>query len=168
MKHLEIDIAKIAQLGEQNRDKNFDFRVFLKGQDFKKVDRIVHRFNKEITSKIDCQKCGNCCKSLRPCVTESEIERLSGIDNITSADFVSRFVEKENYDNIAYLKGLPCKYLKDKICSIYRDRPEDCKSFPHTDKTGFVYRTLEMIENYGICPIAYNLVERLKPELGFK
>jgi len=40
MKHLELDIVKIAQLGVQNEEENFDFRAYLKGQDFKKVDKM--------------------------------------------------------------------------------------------------------------------------------
>ena len=167
MKHLELDIKKIAQLGEQNEEKNFDFRVFLKGQDFKKVDKIVHRLHKEITPLIDCQKCGNCCKSLGPCLSDSEIERLSKMENLTSAEFCARFVEKDKYDNLLYLKDTPCKYLKDNSCVIYLERPEDCKSYPHTNLTGFISRTLGMIDNYGICPIVFNLFEELKKELKY-
>lgn len=88
-------------------------------------------------------------------MTNSEIERLSEMEKLTSADFVSRFVEKDNYEEIVYLKDTPCKYLKGKSCSIYLDRPEDCKSYPHTNLTGFISRTLEMIDNYGICPIVF-------------
>ncbi|MFO7657935.1 MAG: YkgJ family cysteine cluster protein [Bacteroidales bacterium] len=168
MKHLELDIEKIALIAEQKEEENLDFRLYLKGQDFKKVDKIVHRLDKEITSQIDCQKCGNCCKTLRPCLTESEIEKLSQIENYTPVDFVSRFVEIDTFEDIKYLKDTLCRFLKDKICTIYADRPEDCRSYPHTHKTYFISRTLGMIDNYGICPIVFNLFERLKLELGYK
>jgi len=168
MKQLELNIDKIALIGEQKEEENFNFRIFLKGQDFKSVDRIVHRINKQITSQIDCQKCGNCCKLLRPCLTEAEIEELSRIDNLTQPDFVTRFVETDNFEGTKYLKDAPCKYLKDKTCSIYTNRPEDCKSYPHTQKSEFITRTLGMIDNYGICPIVFNLFEQLKEELGYK
>lgn len=167
MKHLEFDLVKIAQLGVQNEEENFVFRTYLKGHDFKEVDKIVRRLNKDITYLIDCQKCGNCCKSLRPCLTNSEIERLSEMEKLTSSAFVSRFVQKDNSEEIVYLKDVPCKYLIDKSCSIYLDRPEDCKSYPHTNLTGFISRTLEMIDNYGICPIVFNLFEELKKELNY-
>lgn len=168
MKQLEFDIEKIASVGEQKQEENFDFRIFLKGQDFKNVDRIVYRINEQIISQIDCLKCGNCCKSLRPRLTESEIDKLSRIENLAQSDYVTRFVEIDSFEGIKYLKETPCKYLKNKSCSIYNKRPEDCKSYPHTQKTEFITRTLGMIENYGICPIVFNLFEQLKEELGYK
>lgn len=168
MKQLELNIEKIAIIGEQKEEENFDFRVFLKGLDFEQVDKIVHRIDKEVRIQIDCEKCGNCCKLLRPCVTDSEIDRLSQIDNLTQHDFVNRFVEIDNLEGIKYLKDTPCKYLDDKSCSIYTNRPEDCKSYPHTQKEKFITRTFGMIENYGICPIVFNLFEQLKQELDYK
>ena len=102
------------------------------------------------------------------CVTESEIKRLSHIENLAPTDFETRFVERDSYEDIKYLKDTPCKFLKGKSCSIYINRPEDCKSYPHTKKTDFISRTLGMIDNYGICPIVFNLFERLKLELGYK
>ena len=168
VKQLELNIENIALVGEQKEEENFDFRIFLKGQDFKSIDTIVHRINKQITSQIDCEKCGNCCKSLRPWLTESEIDKLSRIDNLAQPAFLTKFVEIDNFDGIKYLKDTPCKYLKDKTCSIYTNRPEDCKSYPHTQKSEFITRTLGMIDNYGICPIVFNLFERLKEELGYK
>jgi Fe-S-cluster containining protein len=167
MKRIELDLEKISRLGEQNEKENYDFRSFLKGEDFEWIDEIVHRLDEEIRSQIDCKKCGNCCKSLRPCVTDSEIDILSGIDNLKQDDFVAKFVEIDNFEGIKYLKDTPCKYLDDKICSIYTNRPEDCKSYPHTQKAEFTTRTLGMIENYGICPIVFNLFEQLKEELNY-
>ena len=165
--HLELNLEKIALLGEQNSEENIDFRTFLKGQDFKKVDRIVHRLDKEIKSQIDCQECGNCCESLRPCVTDKEIDKLSRIAKCSKSDFISQYTETDDLDDIKYLKDTPCKFLNNKSCSIYPDRPGDCKSYPHTQKPEFIARTLGMIDNYGICSIVFNLFERLKPELGF-
>lgn len=168
MKQLELNIEKIALIRGQKEKENFEFRAFLKGQDFKRIDKIVHRLDKEIRSQIDCKKCGNCCISLRPCVTDSEIDTLSRIDNLTQQDFTARFVEIDNLEEIKYLKDTPCKYLEEKTCSIYTNRPEDCKSYPHTQKSEFITRTLGMIDNYAICPIVFNLFEQLKEELDYK
>lgn len=168
MKQLELDIEKIAIIGEQKEEENYNFRAFLKGLDFEHVDKIVHRIDKDVRTQIDCKKCGNCCKTLRPCVTDSEIETLSQIDNLIQHEFQSRFVEIDDFEEIKYLKDTPCKYLVDKSCSIYTNRPEDCKSYPHTQKDEFITRTLGLIENFGICPIVFNLFEQLKQELDFK
>ncbi len=167
-KQIEIDLEKISLLSKRKENENFKFRTFLKGQDSGKVDRIVHRLNKEITDIIDCTECGNCCKELRPDVTEKEISILSAIDNIPKAKYIEEFTERDDFDKIKYLKNIPCKYLKDKKCSVYSDRPNDCRSYPHTHKAGFISRTIGMINNYGICPIVFNLFEELKIELRFR
>ena len=167
MEHIEISLNRISLIAEQKEKENFEFRSYLKSLDSKKVDKVVHRLQKEISAQIDCMECGNCCKSLRPCVSDSEIHTLSKIDNISAADFVTRFVEKDDYDEIRYLKDTPCKYLKDNSCTVYSSRPEDCRSFPHTHKKDFTSRTLGMIDYYGICPIVFNLYDRLKYELRY-
>lgn len=168
MLFLELDIDKITQLGREKEEENYEFRTFLKGLDPDRVDRIVHRLNDEIAEQIDCKECGNCCKTLRPLVTDSEIQNLSQLDKISAKDFIFNFVEKDDFEDIKYLKQAPCKYLKDKNCSIYNSRPKDCKSYPHTGKEGFISRTLGMIDDYSICPIVFNIYERLKQELDYR
>jgi uncharacterized protein len=168
MKPLELNVEKIAKISEQKEDENYNFRSFLKVQDSKKTDQIVHQLNKVIEAQIDCTLCGNCCKSLRPGVTDSEIDCLSGIDNISREDFIANFIDQDDVENIKYLKDAPCKYLAGTKCSIYAQRPSDCSSYPHIHKDGFTSRTFIMIENYGICPIVFNVFENLKIELGFK
>jgi Fe-S-cluster containining protein len=164
---LELNIEKISRISDQKENENYRFRSFLKGRDSKKVDKIVHRLNWEIEKLIDCRDCGNCCKYLRPCVTVDEVDKLSKIENLSSEDFNKNFIETDDLENIKYLKDTPCKFLEDKKCTIYTDRPEDCKSYPHLHKVDFASRTFEMIENCGICPIVFNVFERLKMEFRF-
>lgn len=168
MKPLEIDIDRINQMSKIKEKENIRFRSFLKGQDDDKVDKIVHDINKEIVEQIDCTKCGNCCQTLRPSVTKIEINTLAKIDKVSCEDYIEKYTDKEDFDNIRYLKDSPCKYLKYKKCSIYDSRPHDCESFPHIDKNCFNSRTLDMIENYAICPIIFNVLERLKVEFKFR
>lgn len=168
MTHLELDLNKIAQIAKQKENENFKFRSFLKNQDSKKIDKIVHRLNEEISSQINCQDCGNCCIALEPCLNKSEIKNLAQIKNLSQTDFEAQFVEIDKFEDIKFLKGMPCIFLKDKSCSIYQDRPANCKSFPHTHKAKFTSRTMGVINNYEICPIVFNLLEKLKLEVGFK
>jgi len=165
---VELNLARIAMFGEQKEDENIYFRMFLKGQDPDKVDRIVHRINKEVTAQIDCQQCGNCCKTLKPCVSEYEIDRLAQIKNMAAGEFTLQFVETDNFDGVKFLKDAPCIFLNDKSCSVYPDRPKDCRSYPHTHKHGFTSRTIGMIHNYSVCPIVFNVLERLKQALNYR
>jgi Fe-S-cluster containining protein len=167
MRPIELDVEKINRISKQKENENYKFRSFLKGQDSDRVDKIAHRLYKEIAEQIDCTDCGNCCKILRPCVTDAEIDILSKIDNLSQEDFVTRFTEQYEIDHVKYLKNSPCKYFEDKKCAIYTDRPFDCRSYPHLHKKCFNSRTLDVINNYGICPIVFNVFERLKVEFRF-
>jgi uncharacterized protein len=166
MKTLVIDLDKINQQANIKEKENIRFRSFLKGKDDNRVDKIVHAINKEVVEQIDCTKCGNCCNTLRPSVSDNEIRILANLEKISQEDYTNKNTEKDTYDNGRYLKDSPCKYLADKKCSIYASRPHDCRSFPHIDKNCFNSRTLSMIENYAICPIVFNVLEKLKE--GFK
>jgi Fe-S-cluster containining protein len=50
----------------------------------------------------------------------------------------------------------------DGCCNVYAARPDDCRSYPHLHKDDFLSRSVGTIENYRICPIIYNVYERLK------
>lgn len=165
---LELDIEKMERISQQKENENYRFRSFLKGQDDEKIDRIVSRLHKDISGLIDCTTCGNCCMKLKPGVTDSEIKRLSVIDSVSPEDFRANFIEQDDFEEALYLKEAPCKYLSDKKCRIYADRPAECKSYPHTHLSDFNSRTLGVIENTAICPIVFNLFEQLKREFGFR
>jgi len=163
-KHIEID--KIEKLAELREDENFEFRAYLKGQDSNKIDNIVHKLNREISNLIDCTSCGNCCEKLKSCVTDNDVDRLSQNLDITIQQIKEDYTEIE--EGKRYFKHLPCFFLKNKKCTIYNDKPNDCESFPHLHKKDFKTRLFGVIENYSICPIVFNVFEKLKIELNFK
>jgi uncharacterized protein len=150
MMNIEINLKKIEQTSQLKQTENISFGNYLKAQDSEKVDGIVHRLNEEIAPQIDCVSCGNCCQNLRPIATDKVL---------------SVFVEPENIKAFKYLKSFPCKNLCDKKCTIYIDRPEECRSYPYLDREKFVTRTHELLQNYEICPIVFNVFEELKEEL---
>jgi len=147
---LEINLKNIAQIAKLKQDENISFWTYLKEQDSEKIDEIVHRLNKEITPQIDCLKCGNCCLNIRPIATDEAM----GV-----------FAEPENFETYRYLKGFACKHLDGKKCTIYPDRPEECRSYPYLHRDKFVERSSEVLQNYEICPIVFNVFELLKKEL---
>jgi len=164
--HLETDLLKIKQFAAKRENENFRFRVFLKGKDGDKIDEIVHQLHKEITPQIDCTLCGNCCNCMKPEVYEEDINRLSLLKNISSEKYLADYCEKNDGD--IYLKNIPCRYLDGKKCSIYESRPTQCRKFPYTDEDEFISRLYGMISYYEICPIVFNLMERLKEIMRFR
>lgn len=82
---------------------------------------------------FQCTGCGGCCTGAPGTVyvTAAEIDRLSSALNLRRADFVAEYLypyrdsysirEKDNYD---------CFLLKDGKCTVYEDRPRQCRTFP--------------------------------------
>jgi uncharacterized protein len=165
---LEKDIDLIKAVAAQREKENYRFRIFLKQRDSTRIDRLVHRINSEVADEVDCTACGNCCATLRPVVTDNEIARLARLVNISTELFTDQHTEHVADENVRMLKDTPCIFLANKKCTVYDARPHDCRSFPHIEEDDFTFRTLQMVENCGICPIIYNVLERLKKELHFR
>ena len=75
------------------------------------------------------------------------------------------FVEPEKMELYKYAKGFECKNLDCNKCTIYQERPEECRQYPYLHRDNFINRSSEIIQNYEICPIVFNVVEQLKVEL---
>lgn len=147
---VEKNLNTIAQLAKANLKSNKNFANLLKTQDTNTLDNIIHRLNDTITPKIDCLECGNCCHNLRPIATERAM---------------APFVEPENMEAYRYLYSFACKNLKGNACTVYSERPQECREYPYLHRPNFVDRTHELLQNYEICPIVYNVFEALKKEL---
>jgi Fe-S-cluster containining protein len=147
---LEANLKNITEIAKQKAEENSAFKGYLKVQNVEEVDTIVQTLNHKITPQIDCTDCGNCCANLRPAATRETL---------------IKFVKEEEIDKYMYAESMVCKNLVDKKCTVYSDRPDECKSFPYMDRKNFVNRTTGTFQNYEICPIVFNIIETLKTEL---
>lgn len=169
MSHLlELNLDKIKRLAKLRETENMMFRSFLKAQDENEVDEVVHRINDEVSAQIDCTQCGNCCNLLSPGVTKHDAQKLAKCLHISVDQFRERYAEYDEDEREDYLKDTPCKFLKDKKCTVYQDRPEACQSYPNLHKDNFTSRLLSVVVNYGVCPIVFNVYEELKKEMNFR
>ena len=164
---METDLRKIKQLGIKRDRENWEFRSFLKfvDTDTEELDAIVHNIYQEVSSQIDCTKCANCCKEMKPILNQKDIEKFSSGIDIPIKDFKDKHIEKGDKPNEFYFNKKPCPFLKDNLCTNYDFRPGDCRSFPHLDKSEFTTRLWSVVENYSICPIVFNVYEILKDKL---
>jgi len=164
---METDINRIKKLAEEREDENWEFRYFLKTCDIpgKKIDAIVHRLYQEISSQIDCNTCGNCCKELKPALDEEDIERFSKGLGIPIEKFKEWYLIESKERGKYEFNRKPCPFLKDNKC-LYPDyKPKDCQSYPHLHKDNFVSRLIGVVNNCFVCPIVFNVYEELKDEL---
>jgi len=159
------EIDNIKKLSEEKSDENWKFRTFLKGCDEKKIDRIVHRLYREISSEIDCNACANCCREISPVLKEKDIKRLSRGLKISDDLFEKKYlIKRENNEEYIFNKK-PCPFLSGNLCSAYLYRPDDCRLYPHLHKKDFIFRLIDVIDNCSVCPIVFNVYERLKDEV---
>jgi len=166
---IELNLNIIKRNGKIREDENFEFRSYLKGQDSDKVDKIVHGLYAKVLEHVDCTECGNCCVELETCFHKDEIDRLTDELKINKKEFIKQSTKPDQFGdkNKFFLIKMPCQFLKDKKCTIYSLRPEECNSYPYLHKDDFISRLFRVIENYEICPIVYNVYELLKRRLNF-
>jgi hypothetical protein len=165
---IETDLKRIEQLAEENEDENWAFRSFLKQLDLgrKDLDAIVHRINDEVSAQIDCTACGNCCKQIRPVLDMADVSAFADGLNIPVSEIQVNHLELHpERPSHYYFNALPCPFLSDNRCTNYDHRPQDCRSYPHLHKDDFLFRLMGVIGNYAVCPIVFNVYERLKEEL---
>jgi Fe-S-cluster containining protein len=163
--HLESNLIVIARQADEKQEENDAFRTFLRMQPGN-VDLIVHALNDEIEPQIDCTKCGNCCRSLMINVKQEEAIALADHFNESFSSIKEKYLE-QSVGGQFIINTIPCHFLTENKCSIYEQRFEDCRAFPHLYKDGFTDRLFGTFMHYGRCPIIYNVVEALKFRTGF-
>ncbi len=164
---IETDIRKIEERTRQGEDDHRRFQRLLMGCDLttEEIDAIVHRHLKAVSEQIECRECGNCCKVFRPLLKAGDIDRLADRLKIPREDFMREYIVEYHDGRSCAFKLTPCPFLIDNACSVYPDRPDVCRLYPSLDKKGFVFRLDRTFSNCSICPIVYNVYERVKREI---
>lgn len=139
---------------------NWMFRSFLKEQDPKEVDRIVHHLHQKLFRDFDCVSCSNCCRETGTVVTKKEIKDLAAKTGLTVQDFTNTYII-EGGDG-PEIKDTPCPFLTVEGCSVYECRPNNCREYPYTSKKDMTSRLIGLIHNCEICPVVFELFEELK------
>ena len=163
----ETDPVKIKKQSLDKEGENWGFRSFLKSCDIpdQKIDRTVQKFFKQVSKKIDCSRCSNCCKEYDPFLTHGDVHKISRGLNITPKEFEKKYLIKtEKRDGFTFIRK-PCPFLRDNTCSISNYRPQDCLSYPYRYQENFTQRLISVIRHCSICPIIYNVFELLKDEI---
>ena len=165
--NMEKDIDRIRLLTLEKEDENWRFRVFLKSSDMSivRMDRMVAAWYDGIKQAIDCRACGYCCTVMSPMLSGKDINRLARHLGVSRKELIDKYLDPSKEDKEYILRELPCPFLKDRQCTVYDARPDTCRSFPHLLKRDFRSRLIQVIDNYSVCPIVYNVYEGLKSEL---
>lgn len=128
-----------------------------KNQALKQLDAL----HEEAFEHVDCLSCANCCKNYSPRFKTPDIKRISKVLGMRESVFIDTYLNLDEEGDYV-LKSAPCPFLgEDNYCSIYEDRPSDCKRFPYTDEDVLFKRQQLTLKNAGFCPAVYFVLERL-------
>lgn len=172
---LETDLERIAASAVRRRDENEAFGYYVdllceRGEwTDDALDALVDTVTAEVAAQIDCTACGNCCRALTVGLTPEDIPVLSEALRLPAGDVIARYVDHETArqeDEWGVFRCRPCAFLAGMRCSIYTSRPAACQAYPALTPD-FRYLAQPILSGAGLCPIIYNVVERLKIELGW-
>lgn len=132
------------------------------------VDQLAERLDKEVWKEVDCLTCANCCKTMSPTFTETDIKRISKHLSMTPAAFKEKWLWFDKKEGDWMNKSQPCQFLdlKTNMCSIYEVRPTDCAGFPHLKKKKLVEYIHVHQQNVEYCPATYRWVEKMMEATG--
>lgn len=153
-----------ANWEKKSAEHQKEYKRFLQKADKNKVLEQLPGLHEEAFEKIDCLQCANCCKHYSPRFKTPDIKRISKHLKLRESEFIAKYlVVDEDGDFVANTK--PCPFLgADNHCSIYEQRPSDCRRFPYTDEDVFIKRQQLTLKNSTFCPITYYVLEKLISE----
>lgn len=157
-----MDLQKHTQLAETRKKENKQFYDKLKRLKPKTLDKNFHELHDEVFETIDCLECGNCCKTTSPIFYNRDIERLAKHFRIKPGEFIDKYLRIDE-DKDYVLRVAPCPFLgADNYCSVYEDRPNACREYPHTDRKRMDQILDLTYRNTIVCPAVLEITERLK------
>lgn len=140
------------------------YKQFLARADKNKVIRELPALHEEAFEQVDCLACANCCKHYSPRFKTPDIKRISKVLSLKESVFIETYLKIDEEGDYV-LNSKPCPFLgSDNFCSIYDDRPSDCRRFPYTDEDVFIKRPQLTLKNTSFCPAAYFVIEKLMQE----
>lgn len=88
---------------------------------------------------------------------------------MTKEQFISTYLEKDEHATNYQTKHKPCDFLQeDGNCKLGDCKPDSCKKYPYTDQPERLFSLLSVLDTVEICPVAFEIYERLKKEYGFR
>ena len=163
---------KLSFYAKKNDAKNFRFRSWLKSHaDPENLDQRFLRLHQELFAGYDCSRCRNCCKQYNGSVPKEDIDRDAAALMMSVTDFKTKYLQDQmdEAEQAYCTKNRPCDFLQeDGCCLLGENKPENCKKYPFTDQPDRMGSLLSFIDTISICPVAYEIWERLKEEYGFR
>jgi len=131
------------------------------------LDKLAEEIDAAVWKEVDCLSCANCCKSMTPTFTTTDIKRIANHFEMTPVQFKEKYLEFDKKEGDWMNKKQPCQFLdlKTHFCSIYEIRPADCAGFPHLKKKKMTEYIHVHQQNISYCPATFKMVEKMQERL---
>lgn len=158
---------ELKEYALQHKEENAAFRIFLREHaDAKQLDEQFKRYHNEIFAEYSCDDCMNCCTGLTPLFRENELEKLAKVGKMEVEDLLE-ICERVDYDAYQILDDETCPFITEHGCAVASCKPEHCKEFPYTNQPERMESLLGMLSFLPVCPVLYEIYERLKKDYSF-
>ncbi|MFN9710453.1 MAG: YkgJ family cysteine cluster protein [Bacteroidota bacterium] len=167
MKSSSFHLPAIKRMMQRNRRKYRYFLTRLETTKPKGLAAMVKEADQQVWKETDCLDCANCCKTMTPTFTNTDIKRIAAHLKMSPDAFKEKWLYKERSTGDWMNKKQPCQFLDltTNKCSIYAVRPADCAGFPHHTKKQFTEWVHVYKQNVEYCPATYRLVEKLYQQI---
>lgn len=165
-----INPEKTASAARLKEEENYRFRSFLKFHaDPDELDCQFQKLHQELFSNYDCSQCRNCCKEYRGMIPEEDLKKDAAYLGMNDNEFKERYLKYNTAEGLYETKNRPCDFLEKETgnCILGECKPENCLNYPYTNQPDRMQSLLSIIESASICPVVYEILERLKEEYHF-
>ncbi len=154
----------------EKEDENYQFQLYLKSHaDEDTLDQQIHELHRELFQNYDCSKCRNCCKGYHGVIPEEDIPADAKYLGIPKEQFKKFFLKWDDIEQGYITRHIPCDFLQeDGECMLGDCKPDVCKKYPYTSEPERMSSLLNMLGIIEVCPVAFEIFERLKKEYHFK
>jgi uncharacterized protein len=137
------------------------YKQYLQRADKNTVLKQLPDLHEEAFTKIDCLQCANCCRNFSPRFKTPDVKRIAKHLRMKESVFIETYLKVDEEGDFV-TKSTPCPFLgTDNFCTIYDERPSDCRRFPYTDEDVIIKRQALTLKNSSFCPITYYVLEKL-------
>ena len=161
---------KVKFEAKKKENENLRFRTFLKcNAEEETLDKQFKALHKELFADYDCSRCRNCCKMYCGAIPEEDIDKDAEHLGMKREKFIEQYLIRDESRDSYKTQNVPCDFLKeDGECALGECRPENCKKYPYTNEPERLYSLYSVLEAVEVCPVAFEIYERLKQEYHFK